>query len=308
MKTIKLTITAVVCGVLSACSNTVQFQSELVKSVYTCPPYSQAKDAGTEADAAVKSCEAERASGKLETYVDAAKCANPQIIKAFRSINYPYMDSVKTYTADHLDIAGRMDNKEITQDQMRSLLKESVENFKNNVKEAASIKVYPLSRKDAVASAECVTESGRPIWVKYAPSFVDLYDAFREEIEKNAKAYAKGSISFKKYIANLKQEQANFDNQVRSRRASVDAYNRQRLGFALLALSGAMQAGSDGLQQQQSYQPVQQQPYQQQQIQQQQQYQQQVPQSRVQEKLWSHQATSPPPQYPTDVYDGGLNQ
>ncbi len=307
MKILKLIITAIVCGALSACSNTVQFQSELKKSAISCPPYSQIKDAGEEADAAVKSCEAERASGKLETYVDAAKCANPQIIKAFKGVNYPYMDSVKTYTADHLNIARRMDNKEITQGEMKSLLIESAKKFLNDVKEAASIKGYPLPRKVAVASTECVTEGGRPIWAKYAPSFVDLYDAFREEIEKNAKAYAKGTISFNKFIANNKNAQANFDNQVRSRRASMDAYNRQRLGIALLAISGAMQAGSDGIQQQ-SYQPVQQQQYQQQQIQQQQQYQQQVPISRVQEKLWSHQATSPPPQYPTDVYDGGLNQ
>jgi hypothetical protein len=59
-------------------------------------------------------CEAQRANGQLKSYVEAAKCSNPQITGAFQRINYPYMDIIQTFTTTRVVIAERADQHLIT--------------------------------------------------------------------------------------------------------------------------------------------------------------------------------------------------
>ena len=87
--------------------------------------------------------------------------------------------------------------------------------------------VYAPKPVELEKGIDCITEHERPVWAKYAPAFLDLYDAFRAKIASGAEAYAKGDISYKEYMAEGLQEVADFNNDVRARRASIDADNQQ---------------------------------------------------------------------------------
>jgi hypothetical protein len=70
--------------------------------------------ATSEAEQAMAACEAQRASGQLKSYVEAANCSNPQITAAFQRISYPYMDIIQTFTTTRVVIAERADQHLIT--------------------------------------------------------------------------------------------------------------------------------------------------------------------------------------------------
>lgn len=77
----------------------------------------QIKKAGEEMKAAIEECKNKRLSGELKTYVESAKCSNPRIVEAYKNANYPYMDLIGLFTAKRLELAEKIDNHELTEDQ-----------------------------------------------------------------------------------------------------------------------------------------------------------------------------------------------
>lgn len=97
------------------------------------------KAAGRATEVANNECRAKRLSGELKTYVDSVKCSNPQMIQAFKSANYRYMDLIMLYASRKSALAERIDRHEITDEQAQ------IENRK------AFIKIQELERRRDLA-------------------------------------------------------------------------------------------------------------------------------------------------------------
>jgi hypothetical protein len=74
---------------------------------------------------------------------------------------------------------------------------------------------------------DCVTDQQRPVWAKYHPEFLDLYDAFRAKVAVDAEDYDNGDISYKEYRAETKQQDVDFGNDIRERRAGGERVESQ---------------------------------------------------------------------------------
>lgn len=91
------------------------------------------KEAHRLADYAIQECMQKRLSGKLSTHADEAKCSNGNIEAVFSSANYMYMDLQKLVNAKRLEIAEKVDSRELTEAQGELELAE----FKVHVNEMA---------------------------------------------------------------------------------------------------------------------------------------------------------------------------
>ncbi len=70
-----------------------------------------------EAQQAIDECKAKRVSGELPTFAASVQCSNPRLIQAFSSAHYRYMDLIRRLAAKRLEIAERIDRKELSEDQ-----------------------------------------------------------------------------------------------------------------------------------------------------------------------------------------------
>jgi hypothetical protein len=70
-----------------------------------------------EAQQAINECKAKRVSGELPTFAASAQCSNPRLIQAFSAAHYRYIDLIQVLAARRLEIAKRIDRKELTEDQ-----------------------------------------------------------------------------------------------------------------------------------------------------------------------------------------------
>ena len=66
---------------------------------------------------AVNECRARRLSGELRTFAASVQCSNARIVQAFSVANYRYMYLIDMLAAKRLQIAQRIDRKEITEAQ-----------------------------------------------------------------------------------------------------------------------------------------------------------------------------------------------
>jgi hypothetical protein len=66
---------------------------------------------------AVKECKAKRLSGELKTYVQSAMCSNPGVVQAFSAVNYKHMDLIQEFVAKRLELAEKLDRRQITEAQ-----------------------------------------------------------------------------------------------------------------------------------------------------------------------------------------------
>lgn len=80
-------------------------------------PQDAMKLAVTEMELASNECRAKRLRGELPSYVASANCSNPRIIEAFARARYRYMDLVQVFTSKRLEVAGRQDRNQLTEDQ-----------------------------------------------------------------------------------------------------------------------------------------------------------------------------------------------
>ena len=69
---------------------------------------------------------------------------------------------------------------------------------------------------------ECSTEQGRPVFAKYTPEVMDLFEALMAKDAVIAEHYDNGDISRKEYDAETKQATVDFINAARARRASIN--------------------------------------------------------------------------------------
>jgi Transglycosylase SLT domain len=67
---------------------------------------------------AVKECKAKRLSGELKTYVQSAMCSNPGVVQAFSAVNYKHMDLIQGFAAKRLELAEKLDRRQITEAQV----------------------------------------------------------------------------------------------------------------------------------------------------------------------------------------------
>jgi hypothetical protein len=66
---------------------------------------------------ATNECRAKRLRGELPTYVASAQCANPTMIEAFTEAHYRYMDLIQLFAAKRIELAARIDHREMTEQQ-----------------------------------------------------------------------------------------------------------------------------------------------------------------------------------------------
>jgi len=82
-------------------------------------PAAALNQAGEEAKTAVIECRNMRLSGELQTYMASARCSNSQIIAAFQRASYRYMDLIFLMTAKRLELAEKVDSRQLTDAQMQ---------------------------------------------------------------------------------------------------------------------------------------------------------------------------------------------
>jgi hypothetical protein len=64
-------------------------------------------------------CRAKRLSGELPSHSASVQCANPAMIQAFNTAHYRYMDLIEFFAAKRLELAGKIDRNELTEDQAK---------------------------------------------------------------------------------------------------------------------------------------------------------------------------------------------
>jgi hypothetical protein len=75
------------------------------------------KTALKQADQAANECRDKRLRGELPSHVASTDCSNPRIVEAFNNAHYRYMDLIFVYVARRREVGGRIDRKELTDDQ-----------------------------------------------------------------------------------------------------------------------------------------------------------------------------------------------
>jgi hypothetical protein len=70
-----------------------------------------------QANAAMGECRAKRLRGELKSHVEGVKCSNPRVLQEFSNANYRYMDLVQFLTAKRLEMAKKLDQGQMTDDQ-----------------------------------------------------------------------------------------------------------------------------------------------------------------------------------------------
>jgi hypothetical protein len=70
-----------------------------------------------EAQRAIDECRAKRLSKELVTFAASVQCSNPRLIQSFRAVHYRYMDLIEFLAMKRLEVAEKIDRKELTEDQ-----------------------------------------------------------------------------------------------------------------------------------------------------------------------------------------------
>jgi hypothetical protein len=70
-----------------------------------------------QAETAMYECRAKRLSGEIKTHAGSAQCSNPLIMRAYSAANYRYMDLIAQWTAKRIQIADKIDRRELTEAQ-----------------------------------------------------------------------------------------------------------------------------------------------------------------------------------------------
>jgi hypothetical protein len=70
-----------------------------------------------QANAAMGECRDKRLRGALKSHVESTQCSNPRVVQVFSSANYRYMDLVQFLTAKRLEMAKKLDQGQMTDDQ-----------------------------------------------------------------------------------------------------------------------------------------------------------------------------------------------
>jgi hypothetical protein len=66
---------------------------------------------------AANDCRAKRLRGELPTHAASVQCANAPMIAAFNEAHYRYMDLIQFFAAKRLELAGKIDRGELTEQQ-----------------------------------------------------------------------------------------------------------------------------------------------------------------------------------------------
>ncbi len=82
------------------------------------------KAAQAKLEAATLECRAKRLAGELKSFVESAQCSNPQMIAAFREVDYPHMDLINLVAASRLVGAEKVDKGELTEAEFQLQLAE----------------------------------------------------------------------------------------------------------------------------------------------------------------------------------------
>jgi hypothetical protein len=69
------------------------------------------------ANAAIGDCRERRIRGELKSHVESVQCSNPRVARIFNAAKYRYMDLVELLNAKRLEMARRLDQGQITEDQ-----------------------------------------------------------------------------------------------------------------------------------------------------------------------------------------------
>jgi hypothetical protein len=91
-----------------------------VQAAVSPPQLSAANDFGAalqRANAAMGECREKRLRGELQSHVQSIQCSNPRVLQAFSSANYRYMDLVQLLTTRRLEMAKRLDQGQLTENQ-----------------------------------------------------------------------------------------------------------------------------------------------------------------------------------------------
>ncbi len=67
-----------------------------------------------------KECRAKRIRGELPSYAASAECSNPTMLTAFKEARYRYMDLIQFFAAKRLELAKKIDNGQLTEQQSQA--------------------------------------------------------------------------------------------------------------------------------------------------------------------------------------------
>jgi hypothetical protein len=70
-----------------------------------------------QAETAMNECKAKRIGGELKTHVASVNCSNPRLMQAYSAAHYKYMDLINLLAAKRLELAGKLDRNELSEDQ-----------------------------------------------------------------------------------------------------------------------------------------------------------------------------------------------
>jgi hypothetical protein len=91
--------------------------------------------ANAEAMAATNACDRRRQAGGLKTNLEVARCAEPQIMKAYSSAGFPYMDLVRSAVAKRIEIAEQLDERALTEAQAQTKIAQLISVFNDKMRE-----------------------------------------------------------------------------------------------------------------------------------------------------------------------------
>jgi hypothetical protein len=89
--------------------------------------------------------------------------------------------------------------------------------FVEQVKEAVKTCQGADDKDQAVEWAQCWGRVQRPIWVKYKPQYLDLFDGQSADLVKISTQFHKGNITHDEYVSALKESGANWKAKIEDR-------------------------------------------------------------------------------------------
>lgn len=99
------------------------------------PHLTPSQRAWAEADVARKECQEKKTRGELKTNAEVVACFNPKVIEAYKKSGFQYMDIITRDANKNAEIAERVDNGEITEEQGKAELAEFMKKGRDEIRQ-----------------------------------------------------------------------------------------------------------------------------------------------------------------------------
>jgi len=104
--------------------------------------------------------------------------------------------------------------------QRRKAIQPSQPQFSEEIKEALKNCHGSDDRDTAMEWAQCYGEVQRPIWAKYKPADLDLFDAYISNVTMIATQFQNGETDHEEYVTDLQEAGKNWKKKIQARRTT----------------------------------------------------------------------------------------